>query len=210
MKILERLTETWAGIEYPFLIHEGTELRFSEISSRNQIDLSTIRSGDVVAIVGDFNPESILTFLRLIDLGAIVVPLTVATAPEHEYFFESALVDVVIQDGGVRRRAHGQSHELIAALRSRRHAGLVLFSSGTTGRPKAILHDLTLFLKRFETARPSLRTVSFLLFDHIGGIYTTRESSSPRTAGPSSRFSRPAEDMKWRFFRRLLRSCGSC
>ena len=27
-------------------------------------------------------------------------------------------------------------------------------------------------MKRFETPRPSLRTISFLLFDHIGGINT--------------------------------------
>jgi long-chain acyl-CoA synthetase len=48
----------------------------------------------------------------------------------------------------------------------------VLFSTGTTGRPKAILHDLTSFLKRFDTPRPTLRTINFLLFDHIGGINT--------------------------------------
>jgi acyl-CoA synthetase (AMP-forming)/AMP-acid ligase II len=61
---------------------------------------------------------------------------------------------------------------MIEELRSRGNAGLVLFSTGTTGRPKAILHDFSYFLKRFDTPRPTLRTINFLLFDHIGGINT--------------------------------------
>ena len=172
MKILEKLAELWNGIDYPFLIHKGDELRFSEIASQRPVDLSDVSKGNVVAIIGDFNPSSILTLLRLIDIGVVVVPLTVETRHEHEYFFESALVDVVIDGTEVKRRSHSHKHEFIEKLRGLEHAGLVLFSTGTTGRPKAILHDLTLFLKRFETPRPTLRTINFLLFDHIGGINT--------------------------------------
>ena len=172
MLVLNKLENIWEGVDYPFLIHKNTKLKFSEIASQNPIDLSIINEGDVVAIIGDFDPISILTLLRLIDKGTIVIPLTKETSHEHNYFFKTALVDVVIKDNQVYRREHTEKHELIEKLRKTKHAGLVLFSTGTTGRPKAILHDLTLFLKRFETPRPTLRTINFLLFDHIGGINT--------------------------------------
>ncbi len=49
---------------------------------------------------------------------------------------------------------------------------LVLFSSGSTGRAKAVLHDFGRLLERFAEPRPPMRILSFLLLDHIGGLMT--------------------------------------
>lgn len=172
MNIIEELKSRWQGIDYPFLIHPKGTLSFSQITSQEAVNLSEVERGDVVALIGDFDPQSILTLLQLIDKDVILVPLTTDTRAQHEYFFKTALVDVIIEGGAVKRLQHRVKHDLIENLRSKKHAGLVLFSTGTTGRPKAILHDLTLFMQRFETPRPTLKTINFLLFDHIGGLNT--------------------------------------
>lgn len=172
MSILEKLKKKWNSIHYPFLIHNNKELFFSDISKQETIDISEIQNGDVVAVIGDFNPQSILILLKLIDKNVILVPLTIDTKLQHKYFFESALVDFVVEDNTIKKIKHNRKHELITKLKKEKHGGLVLFSTGTTGRPKAILHDLTQFMKRFETPRPTLKTINFLLFDHIGGLNT--------------------------------------
>jgi acyl-CoA synthetase (AMP-forming)/AMP-acid ligase II len=173
MDLLKELAERNESRSGPFLIGRDFQLKFQDLLGRKDVDLTCVQSGDVVALIGDFDARSLATLLRLIDLGVIVVPLTDDTRLDHEYFYEAAAVDVVIESGVVRRRTEvRQAHPLLDRLRSLGHPGLVLFSSGTTGRPKAILHDFTNFLSRYRTPRPTLRTLNFLLFDHIGGINT--------------------------------------
>ncbi len=171
--LIDRLSKKWDDDESPFLLHSKGNLSFKEISSVKLNDLNEIKKGSVVAIIGDYDSYSIKLLFYLIDLGAIVVPLTTQTENDHNYFFEVALVDYVINGNKqIIKIVHKKRHPLIEELRKNGDPGLVAFSSGTTGRPKAILHNFNLFLKRFETPRPSLRTLTFLMFDHVGGLNT--------------------------------------
>ena len=110
MSILESLKKRWRSIDYPFLIHSSGELRFSEIADQKPIDLYEVKSGDVVALIGDFDPQSILTMLQLIDMNVILVPLTVDTRAQHDYFFDAAKVDVVIEGNKIKRISHNLKH----------------------------------------------------------------------------------------------------
>ena len=103
-------------------MYKNDSLRFSEISDQKSVDLSEVKSGDVVALIGDFNPQSILTLLELIDKDVILVPLTADTRPQHEYFFKSALVDFVIEGRQVKRISHNSKNDLIESLRSTKNA----------------------------------------------------------------------------------------
>ncbi|MEI6681804.1 MAG: fatty acid--CoA ligase family protein [Bacteroidota bacterium] len=67
-----------------------------------------------------------------------------------------------------------QSDSLVENFISNRHAGLVLFSSGTSGKPKAVLHDLTNLIAHYQSKKKHRHRIFmlFLLFDHIGGLNT--------------------------------------
>jgi long-chain acyl-CoA synthetase len=130
-----------------------------------------------VAIEGDFSPNSIALMLALIEAACVVVPLTSSVAAKRDEFLETAEVEAVIeltvQDEALfQRRACLASHPILHKLKAALHPGLILFSSGSTGRSKAAVHDLLGILEKFKSRRTARRAVTFLLYDHIGGFNT--------------------------------------
>jgi acyl-coenzyme A synthetase/AMP-(fatty) acid ligase len=140
-------------------------------------ELAWLPAGSVVSIEGDYGSESIAVFLALMAAGHVVVPLSPDSRTQHSSFIEVAAIEARIRiDGGaalkVEQTGRRADHPFYATLRELGHPGLVLFSSGSTGQPKAALHDLSRLLAKFETPRMRYRTLVFLLLDHIGGVNT--------------------------------------
>jgi long-chain acyl-CoA synthetase len=131
----------------------------------------------VVSVDADFSPNAISLMLALVAHRCIVVPLTASVEANRSDFCEIAQVEAAVriaEDDTVQmsRTARTARHDLITQLKATGRPGLVLFSSGSTGTCKAALHDFGPLLEKFKLPRRQLRTMCFLLFDHIGGVNT--------------------------------------
>jgi long-chain acyl-CoA synthetase len=145
--------------------------------ARQLIDLHQIEKGTVVALVGDFSPKSISLLLALIESSCIIVPLTNTSNKNESRLFEIAQVESVYrinQKDVITFETISQQtdNDYYNVIRKSKRPGLVLFTSGTSGAPKAAVHDFTVLLEKFKTRRHALRTLIFLLFDHWGGLNT--------------------------------------
>jgi long-chain acyl-CoA synthetase len=102
------------------------------------------------------------------------VPLGTTGQNEPNRRIQLGEVEWVIEADAAKPRPTSQhaSHEIIRRLGDLRRPGLMLFSSGSSGPPKAAVHDLLPLLEKFRLERPVYRTAGFLLFDHIGGLNT--------------------------------------
>ncbi|MBE3064786.1 MAG: long-chain fatty acid--CoA ligase, partial [Spirochaetes bacterium] len=157
-------------------------------SWRQRIDDAGVGPGAVATVEGEYGPDTIGAFLALTAARNIVVPLSRDSQTHAEAFADLAEVEWRISvrpepfdkaqggalEGGTEIVPTGRraTHEHYRTLRTRNAPGLVLFSSGSTGRHKAAVHDLSLLLKKFHTPRQRLRTLVFLQLDHIGGVNT--------------------------------------
>ncbi|HEA65403.1 MAG TPA: long-chain fatty acid--CoA ligase [Desulfobacterales bacterium] len=136
-----------------------------------------IAPGSVVSVEADLSPHTVALLLALIEHRSIVVPLTASVETKKPEFRDIAQVEAIIKvdrEDQVRMQNTGvvATHALLRQLKQSQRSGLVLFSSGSTGKSKAAIHDFVPLLAKFTVPRHSLRTLVFLLFDHIGGINT--------------------------------------
>ncbi|HAG2284725.1 TPA: long-chain fatty acid--CoA ligase [Salmonella enterica] len=139
------------------------------------IHLSDIPSGNVVSIEGENSVSVISLIFALATNGNIIVPIKTDNLSQSNSFKELAQVDYSINlnnNKGFIKSPYKSSHNYYRQINHDKHAGIVLFSSGTTGKPKAIVLSLNKMLEKVNKKENNNRILSFLNYDHIGGINT--------------------------------------
>lgn len=182
MNALDVLDARFAAAgDAPALVAGGDTIRYGELRTavahaEQSLGAAGCNTG-VVALVADYSLQSIAYLIALWRLNNVVALLT-DRQPDQErelIALSEASWEIRVNAGKeveVRRTGVTAKHPLLTGLNHERMPGFVIFSSGSTGRPKASVHRAMPFLDKHVAPKRCLRSVSFLLFDHIGGLNT--------------------------------------
>ncbi|PHX05750.1 ANL family adenylate-forming protein [Vibrio splendidus] len=158
------------------------EFSYAELSKQTetfyQEICSDIEPGQVVVLLSDYNYYSIALLLALLKHKAIIVPIVSNNEDEIAARIKVANCDWLLHLNKDKYQlskpeASLEKHQLVVDLIEKMHSGLILFSSGSTGEPKAMIHDFDHLVNSFQGKKnKNLNMLVFLMFDHIGGLNT--------------------------------------
>jgi len=163
------------------IIFNGEKLKYSDLKKKINNIYSVISSSfeekKVVVILGDYSFNSIALVFALSKFKCIIVPIISTNKTEVEKKIEICTPDFIIDSKSLDIRYVEKdnclSNDYYLNLFKHDKSGLVLFSSGSTGDPKAMVHDFdNLLFSYLNVKKKDLTFLVFLMFDHIGGLNT--------------------------------------
>jgi acyl-CoA synthetase (AMP-forming)/AMP-acid ligase II len=177
-RLVERESQT-------VLVHRGVP--FSGARLKDEVDAwvrrlqkHAVGPGTVCAYVGDYGDGTVSLTFAIMQLGATAMPLAESALPHLHDLLAIAGARLLVRFGPdmsaasatIEPRGAPPQNALIERFQATGHAGLIVFTSGSTGGPKGILHDCEKVLEKFVIVRPGWRTILFLAMDHFGGFNT--------------------------------------
>jgi len=179
--LLDKIKESSGSV---FIRTDGINVSYDDVATRmsdwqHRLEEMGILPGHVVSLVGRFAADSTILLLALLENLNIVVPIDEDSLEDLSNRNRTASVDhclrcISTEEVTHEALIHDSSHELIQLLRKNGEAGIILFTSGSTGESKAAIHSFPRMLAKYPDSykKKPFNIAVFLKFDHIGGLNT--------------------------------------
>lgn len=153
--------------------HDGVELAAAVARWREKLAPQLGQSGAVMGLQAPLCLDSLACLLAAWQLRASVALLPQGMPREEAA--QIALCHLVLHRDAqgcmhVERRAELRGDPLLEALQREGEPGVVIFTSGTSGRPRAAVHALSRLLGKYGQGGRALRTLAVLQMDHLAGL----------------------------------------
>jgi acyl-CoA synthetase (AMP-forming)/AMP-acid ligase II len=166
-----------------FLIFKGNKFTYKDLMDNIKIYSNILKEkgvmpGECVAMIGDYSPNVIFMFMALILNKNIIVPVSNESKGILDEIFSVASVNKCFEfddndNFTYSEVSQNNGHELLEHLRKEQESGIIIFTSGTSGKSKAALLQNSRLIKRYKDSKKKpFRALIFLKLDHIGGINT--------------------------------------
>jgi len=162
------------------IVHGNQKIYYPEFLNLIETDFlklsKSIEKQSTVVVFGDYSIKSLTLFFALCKLKCIIVPILSTKEEEIRLKVSISKAQYTIDSNTFEIKQTSNENiedSLYQKLQESDNSGLILFSSGSTGEPKAMLHDLDRLIESYlQNKQKRLNFLIFLLFDHIGGLNT--------------------------------------
>ncbi|MFJ4193985.1 class I adenylate-forming enzyme family protein [Pseudomonas sp. NPDC089534] len=185
MQVVEFLNHLKDGADKPAIVSDEGRFSYAQLHERIHAYGEELASRGIsdacVLLVDNYSFDSVCMLFALW-LRNNVIALSVPKADEQlAHLAEASGARFTVTGGGSQGFAFA-AHEAralpatVEGLLSRREAGFIVFSSGSTGPAKGVVHGVAPFFDRYMNAERCGAILAFLLFDHIGGLVTVLQA----------------------------------